>query len=298
MRAASRIFWASRLLFVPALCLASSLASAQVLTQPSGGVLTGTLTQLVPVKVTVSGDHADIVLGNQLLPLAEASLDFEDASGLTPSSLGVTAKLLDVLDQNLLSRLPDLGLTQLTGALPLLLTIEPPANGGLSFRNTGRLEIHTHLLPYTVGSSLRVFKAPLLGPFRDVTDEIARGSVRARTTYGGFSQFLILVDLRSTNVVIDEKIGWLRAGVATLPVDERAPFDALLDQTEAAVDAADYTAALTAIDALRSRAQERAGIYIPNEWRSTHDSVNQAGELVAGANTLRFSVAYMRDFGP
>ena len=159
------------------------------------------------------------------------------------------------------------------------------------------MEIHTHLLPYTVGTSLRVFKAPLLGRFRDVTEDIDRGSVRARTRYGGFSQFLILIDLRPTGMVIDEKIGWLRNRIAALPVSERYAFTALLDQAETAVDARDFPTALTAIEGIANRARERAGIYIPNEWRATRDVTNHAGELISGAATLRFSVKYLRDFG-
>lgn len=269
------------------------LAVASVAAQPASASEAVNL----PVSVTTSGNHAAITIGDSGEPLAEVSLDFQDATGLTPASLGVTAQLLTAPDGALLSRLPDLNLTSLADALPLLITIEPPANGGLSFRNTGRLEIHTHLLPYSVGSSFRVFKAPLGGAFRDVTDEIAQGSVRARTTYGGFSQFLILVDLRSTGVVIDEKFGWLRNKVAALPVNERGAFYAFLDQAESAVDAADYATALAAIDSLRARTQSRAGQFLPNEWRATRNVDNQAGDLVAGANTLKFSVAYLRDFG-
>lgn len=304
------IQWTVRVLLLGTLCVASLAASAQTPHGPaaeattavapaatgsllSGGLLPG----LVPVSVTASGNHADIKIGNALLPLADVSLDFDDASNLAPSNLGVTAQLVSVLDSALLARLPDLNLTELTGTLPLLLTIEPPANGGLRFRNTGRMEIHTHLLPYTTGSSLRVFKAPLLGPFRDVTEEIAQGSVRARTRYGGFSQFLILVDLRPTSTVIDEKIGWLRNRVAALPAGEGPAFTALLDQAQTAVEGRDFVAALSAIDAFSARATERAGTYLPNEWRATRDTTNQAGELIAGASTLRFSVAYLRDFG-
>lgn len=308
MRAVT-IQWTARVLLVGTLCIASLAAPAQTRDQSitestvaasaaTGSLLSGALLpDLLPVSVTASGNHAEVRIGDVLLPVADVSLDFDDASGLNASSLGVTAQLVSVLDGALLSRLPDLNLTELTGALPLLLTIEPPANGGLRFRNTGRMEIHTHLLPYTTGSSLRVFKAPLLGRFRDVTEEIAKGSVRARTRYGGFSQFLILLDLRPTGLVIDEKIGWLRTRIAGLPSSEGAAFTALLDQAEAAVDARDFAAALSAIDALSARAQERAGIYIPNEWRATKDATNHAGELIAGASTLRFSVAYLRDFG-
>jgi hypothetical protein len=251
----------------------------------------------LPVTVTASGNHAEASIGSPAQPIAELSLDFQDATGLSASSLGVSASLVDPLDPALLARLPSATLNTLPSALPLLVTIEPPANGGLSFRDTGRLEIHTHAIPYSIGSSFRVFKAPLGGAFRDVTDEIAQGSVRARTTYGGFSQFLILVDIRNTADVIDEKLAWLRARVAALPAGERPAFDALLDQAEAGVDGADHAAAIAAIDALRARAQARAGQQLANEWRATRDATNHAGELVAGANTLRFSVAYLRDFG-
>lgn len=306
-RAAS---WRIRLLCIALLLNASSVASAQLLSRTLGvvkqttttvvnttGGLTQTVATLLPVSVSASGNHADIQVGEPILPLLEVSLDFQDATGLTSSSLGASAKLVNLGDGGLLGRLPDLNLTPLPDTLNILVTIEPPANGGLSFRGTGRLEIHTHLLPYTQGSSLRIFKAPLLGPFRDVTDEIAQGSVRARTTYGGFSQFLILVDLRPTGLVIDEKIGWLRNRVAALPASERLPLDAMLDQADAAVDAANYPAAIAAVEAFRARVQARAGQYIPNEWRATHDVENHAGQLIAGANTLRFSVAYLRDFG-
>jgi hypothetical protein len=302
--------WSVRLLCIALLLTASSMASAQLLSKTvstlkqtttavvdTTGELTQTVSNLLPVSVSANGNHADIQVGQPIVPLLEVSLDFQDATGLSSSSLGASAQLVSLGDGGLLGRLPDLNLTSLTDTLNILVTIEPPATGGLSFRGTGRLEIHTHLLPYTQGSSLRVFKAPLLGPFRDVTDEIAQGSVRARTTYGGFSQFLILVDLRPTGMVIDEKIGWLRGRVAALPAGERTPLDTMLDQAEVAIDAADYSGAIAAIDAFRTRVQARAGQYIPDEWRATHDVENHAGQLIAGANTLRFSVAYLRDFG-
>lgn len=277
----------ARLLSALALLACAPFAMAQVSSSSTA----------LPVSVTASGNHADIVIGSSSSPVAEVSLDFQDATGLSPTSLGVSAQTVDPLDPGLLARLPSTSLTTLPGALPVMITVEPPATGGLSFRNTGRMEIHTHALAYSVGSFFRVFKAPLGGAFRDVTDEVAQGSVRARTTYGGFSQFLILVDLRATSAVIDEKIGWLRNRVAELPLSERGAFDALLNQADAAVDAANYADALDAIDAFRTRAQARAGQFIANEWRATRDVDNQAGQLVAGANTLRFSVAYLRDFG-
>ena len=272
---------ASKLLFALALASTAGAATAQSL----------------PVTVEVSGNHAQASITIDGTEVAELLLDFQDASGLSASSLGVSADVVNPLDPALLARLPDVNLTAITTGLPVMITIEPPANGGLSFRNTGRLEIHTHALPYAIGSSLRVFKAPLGGNFRDVTDEIAEGSVRARSTYGGFSQFLILTDVRTTGTVVNEKIGWLRDKVSTLPLSERGAFNAKLDEVQTAVALGNYATALDAVDAFRSRAQARSGQFIANEWRATRDVDNQAGNLVAGAATLRFSVAYLRDFG-
>lgn len=273
---------ASKWLAAGLLCTASAWASAQ---------------SNVPVLVDAAGNDASIVIGDPLNPLADVTLVFQDATGLSPASLGVSVQEVSLTDPALLSRLPDASLTALPAALPLLITIEPPATGGLSFRNTGRLEIHTHALAYAPGSAFRVLKAPLGGAFRDVSDEIAQGSVRARTTYGGFSQFLIVTDLRATGVVINEKIGYLRNRISALPASEQQPFTARLDTAESAIAKADYATAIAAIDEFRARAQARAGSFLANEWRATRDVTNHSGELEAGAATIRFSVAYLRDFG-
>ena len=273
--------WARTLPLALGLMLLSTVATAQSL----------------PVSVNTSGNTANVVIGLPGQTLAEVSLAFEDVSGLNASSIGVSAERISISDPALLARLPDLNLLQPSALLPVLITIEPPSQGGLSFRDTGRIEVHTHALAYTVGSSFRLLKAPLGGAFRDITDEIAQGSVRARGTYGGFSQFLIVTDLRATDDVIDVKIDALRARIASLPIGERPVFTALLDEVESSVADGDFSAALAAIDAFRSRADSRGGQQLANEWRATRDADNQAGELVAGAATLRFSVAYLRDFG-
>lgn len=258
----------------------------------------------LPVTVAASGNHAEATVRLPFLPgwpgpvLAELLLDFEDAGGLSPASLGVSAKTVSLYDPNLIARLPDTDLTTVPATLPLLVTVQPPLSGGLAFRGSGRVEIHTHWLPYASGTRLRLFKAPLGGAFYDVTDEIAAGSVRARGTYGGFSQFLILADARPTPVVIASKLQRLRERVDLLPAAEQAGFDTLLDDVETALAVPDYAAALAAADAVRARAEARAGTYIDNEWRATRTHRNDAGELAAGAATLRFSVAYLRDFGP
>ncbi|HVR82616.1 MAG TPA: DUF6689 family protein [Luteimonas sp.] len=271
----------SRLLLVLALLSGSHVAAAQSL----------------PVTVKAAGNVAIAQIGNPAKPLAELTLTFDDASNLSPASLGLSARLVNINDPALLSRLPDLQLTRLDSALPLLITIEPPATGGLRFRRTGRFELHTYALSYSIGSNYRVLKAPVGGKFRDTTEEIAQGSVRARSRYGGFSQFLVVTDLRKTGVVVAEKIAALRARVATLPASEQPPFSAQLDAIETAVANHDYAKAIAGVDLVSARALARAGKGITDEWRATRDADNQAGELLAGAATLKFSIAYLRDYG-
>lgn len=271
----------SRWLATTALLLASSAAGAQSL----------------PVSVSVAGNVATVQVGDPLTPIAEVTLTFDDATGLTASSLGLSAKLIDVSDPTLLARLPDPSLTRLDSALPLMITVEPPAGGGLSFRRSGRFELHTHALAYSLGSNYRVLKAPVGGKFRDTTEEIAQGSVRARSRYGGFSQFLVVSDLRQSGAVISEKIASLRTRVSTLPSAEQPAFTADLDAVESALAKSDYTNAITAVDLISQRALERDGHGLLDEWRATRDADNQVGELLAGAASLKFSIAYLRDYG-
>ncbi len=253
--------------------------------------------QSVPVAVEVNGEVATIRVGTAASPVADVTLTFDDADGLSPAGLGVSAQLVDVANPALLSRFSDPQLLQLDGAFPLLITVEPPASGGLKFQRTVRVEVHTHALSYTVGSSYRLFKAPLGGQFRDITDEVAPGSVRARGTTGGFSQFLVLTDLRESDVVAAEKFARLRSTVATLGSNEGTPLSAMLDDAEAAVAREDYVAAGNHLDAFRARVSAHAGNGIAQEWHAGGALPNPAGELLAGSATLKFTIAYLRDYG-
>lgn len=254
--------------------------------------------QSQPVQVSISGNTATATIGSSLQPLAEVILEFDDPVGLSASSLGLSANVVNISDPALLARLPNAQLNPLSSAFPLLVTIEPPQAGGLKFR-TVRVEVHTHALAYSLGSSYRLFKAPLNGSFVDITDEIAPGSVRARGTTGGFSQFLVLTDLRETDAVVVDKTALLRARVDALPAGEQAGFVALLDALDNALEAADYATAIADARAIAQRARDRAAAgALGSQWRATRDVENQAGDLIAGAATLEFSIAYLRDFGP
>lgn len=278
----NHLSWLSRLMLAALFLLATTATAAA---------------QTVPVRVTTAGNVATVEIGVVGELLAEMTVTFDDASGLSAASLGVSAELVSLTDPLLLARLPDPLHTQLDSALPLMITIEPPALGGLVFDRTARIEVHTHALVYAAGSSYRLLKAPLSGTFVDITDEIAPGSVRARGTTGGFSQLLVVADVRASSTVIAGKIASLRARIATLPATERASFDSQLDAAEAAVASGAYADAIAAIDSLRAHAAARAGNGITEQWRATRDGDNQAGDIMAGAATLRFSVAFLRDYG-
>ncbi|GAB6197553.1 DUF6689 family protein [Lysobacter xanthus] len=251
--------------------------------------------QSLPVQVAVNGNVATVVIGSTSAPVADMTLAFDSPHGLTPSSLGVSAQLVSLSDPGLLARLPGT-LATIDSSFPLLVTVEPPA-GGLSFDRLVRVEIHTHALAYTYGTSYRLFKAPLGGAFRDITTEVAQGSVRARGTTGGFSQFLILADVRRTGDVANEKLERLRTRIATLPASEAAPLEAYRAAAAQAVADGRYDDALASLDALAARVDARAGTAIPDLWVAGGGGNNTAGELLAGVGTAKFSIAYLRNFG-
>jgi hypothetical protein len=251
--------------------------------------------QSLPVQVSVSGNTATVVVGNAALPLADVTLAFDSPHGLSAANLGVAAQLVSISDPGLLARLPGT-LASLDPSFPLLLTVEPPA-GGLSFDRLVHVEIHTHALAYTYGTSYRLFKAPLGGAFRDITNEVSQGSVRARGTSGGFSQFLILADVRRTGDVVSEKLQRLRTRIASLAPAEAAPLEAYRAAAAQAVADRRYDDALASLDALAARTDARAGTAIADTWTAGGGAVNDAGEILAGVDTARFSIAYLRNFG-
>ncbi|MDV0439383.1 DUF6689 family protein [Xanthomonas sacchari] len=259
----------------------------------------GLAAQPLPVQVEVSGNVATAAIGAAPHPLAEVTLEFDSASDLNPGSLGLSAELLTPAQVTaLLPRLPSTQAGQVPAQLPLLITVTPPPNGGLSFRRVVHVELHTHALAYTADSTLRLVKAPLGGDFRDITDEIAPGSVRARGTTGGFSQFIVIHDLRPTATVVAAKLNRLQTLVAQLPASEAAPLASMLNSVQSTLANADYTAATVALDGFREQVSARAGQGIAQTWNAGMSEGNPAGELLAGAATLRFSIDYQRLYAP
>jgi hypothetical protein len=253
--------------------------------------------QSLPVSVNVSGNVAVVRIGLASSPIADLTLDFDSATGLSAASLGVSAETVNISAPALLARLPSGTQTLMSSKLPIMITVEPPTLGGLQQRRVVHFELHTHALSYTAGSPLRLFKAQLGGPFRDITDSVTPGSVRTRGSTPGWSQFIIVTDLRPSSTVIAEKFTYLRSQVALLPAIERAPLNNYLNLAEAAVAEGRFDDAAVALDSFTARVSARAGTFIPDLWRATRDTQNIAGELLAGASTLSFSIGRLRDFG-
>lgn len=253
--------------------------------------------QQLPVLVNVSGNVATVRIGPGASPVADLTITFDDASGLTPASLGVHAQTVNVLDPALIARLPSATLTSIPSGFPVMVTVEPPVGGGLSFHRQAHLDLHVHALAYSAGTRLRLFRAPIDGAFADITSDVVPGSVRTRGTTGGWSQFLVITDLRATNGLVTDKIAALHAMLLVLPASERNPLQQLLNRIQASVNGGRYDAAILLVDTFRQRVSTRSGTYIPDLWRAARDLTDSAGDLLSGADTLRWSIGYLRDYG-
>jgi hypothetical protein len=254
---------------------------------------------LLPFPLAAEGIVNLVVQGNEVragvaLPLnitADLKITFEQVEGLSTESIGLSALLVNLTDLQLLSRLQE---SLIPGALPMLIRIQPPAEGGLSFQGVVTVEIHTHLLPFTLNTPLRLFAASEGGRFQDITASVGMGSYRCKGRKGSFSEFLILVDLRPVNRVINQKLDNLdqvldenEASIApevfydltTLAAEIRSRYAA--GQTQTAITKTEQFVALVAT---------HGGTDIPDVWRSTHDVTNVAGLLRAAGDTLRFSL--------
>ncbi len=274
----------------------SDLAPRLLLTLASLLCMATAAAQPLPVSIDVSGNVATARIGAPDAQLADVTLSFDDAHNLSAQSLGVTAMLVDPADPAVKSRLPGLGLN-IPPSLPLMITIEPPAGHGLNFRRTVQVEAHTHALAYTAGSRYRLFKAQLGGRFYDITTDVLPGSTRSRGSTGGFSQFIVLADLRPTDAVVDEKFDRLQAVVAYVPEAQAVLLQADLDAARDAVAAAEYATAIQALDSFRERVAADGGGTLSDRWDAAGSRTNLAGRLLAGAQTLTFSIGYLRDYG-
>lgn len=242
------------------------------------------------VDATVSGSSVSATVSLPGGIGADVSISFGEVTGLSLESLGLSAELANLLDPAFRARLPN----GVLPALPLLLRIEPPANGGLSFSGVAEIDIHTHNLNFVIGTPLRFFSAPLGGKFEDVTTAMGPGSYRARADKGGFSEFLIVLDLRAQSQVIAYKFNRLEemldAYEGSMPGSVYDDLEERLNAARAAWARGARQAAIAEVDEFLDIVEQHSGAGIPNVWRAARDVENVAGYLRSGAMTLRFSL--------
>ncbi len=247
-----------------------------------------------PVALTVNGSTVEAAIELPGGIKADLTLEFEGVVGLSASSLGLSAALVDPLDAALFSRLADVGDVSIPSAFPVMIQIEPPATGPLSFTGVAKMEIHTHNLSYVANSPLRLVKAPLGGPFKDITSWAGSGSYRVGGNEGGFSQFLIVADVRPVAEVIDSKFARLQVtlddNTTEIDPDVLAELQAKLDEAWSWRLSNDFVEAAATIANFLDLVKSNSGAAIPDVWRSSRDLVNVAGELREAAGTLRFSL--------
>lgn len=242
------------------------------------------------ISSTIDGNSITVEVSLPGGIAADVTLSFEEVSGLSLENLGLSAELVNPLDPAFLARLPG----SVLPALPLLLRIEPPATGSLSFSGVAKIDIHTDNLHYVAGTPLRFFSAPLGGSFEDVTAFIGAGSYRAQATKGGFSEFLIVSDSRPLSQVIGIKFDRVEQLLdqyeGSMPGPVHDDLEDRLEAARAAHAGGSAQDAIAEIDGFLSVVEQHSGTDIPDVWRSARDIQNMAGFLRAAALTLRFSL--------
>jgi hypothetical protein len=226
------------------------------------------------------------------LSLATLSVSFEEGANLNLTNLGLGVTLVNPHSPALLARLPP-GVT-IAPELPLLIRIEPPPSGGLTFSGITRIQLLTLTLLPPPGTSRRMYAAPTGGSFNDATDSYGTSVYRVIGARGGFSEFIVVDDPTPPAQAVADKLGRLsqiltdNAGAIAAPV-----YAELAAQLAAAQDhqnQGDTAAAIQDIDLFLATAEQHSGSAIPDVWRAARDLVNVAGQLRAAARTLRFSL--------
>lgn len=258
-------------------------------------VLTGSVSFAQTVDLSIDGNeaHADIDLVGSVT--AELIIRFEEVVGLSEQSLGLSVSQIDPLSLNLLGRLPDTTNLSVPSGFPLMISIDPPSSGGLSFESMAEVEIYTTALHYTPNTPLRLFKSTNNEPFRDITGQTSAGSYRVRGSGGQWSDFLILADTRNLDQTIEDKFVELQDTLsdASAAIDSTtfSNLQVLVDDAYAAWLADDVSGAVGKLVEFGNAVEAAASAgFVPNVWRSARDLDNFDGMLRARASTLRYSL--------
>jgi hypothetical protein len=249
----------------------------------------------------VCGSVPLTVLGNEvsgsitLLGIGvDVTLTFESATGLDAGALEAEACLVNPLDPALLSRLP--ALLKIKAGFPLLLRVGPSPTSALSFTGAYQISLHTHNLCLDPLKPLTLVKAHDGGPFADITKWEGIGSYRDDGSGGDFSEFLITLDLRPIDNVINGKFTALQSllndSAASIPASVLTLLQSDLSQALGFYQAGNIPAASARVLAFRNHViAHSGGGEIPDVWQAgTPELVNVAGLLRSAADTLRFSL--------
>lgn len=252
-----------------------------------------------PVQIQIDQNTASASIQPTAGVSVDFSLTFEQVSGLTAQNLGLSAGVVNPTNAALVARLPQ-G-TSIPAGLPVLIAVEPPSTGSLSFRGIVAISLHTTNLSWTPGTPLRLLAAPLGGKFVDITASTAAGSYRAGANKPGFSEFLVVADLRPVDTVIAEKLDGLQSKLtqysASIPAALEASLQAQLDTARSAYVANDPRGAADAIGGFTATVQQHSGAEILDVWRAARDVANVAGELRSAAATLSYSLLLKANSG-
>ncbi|MDY7094712.1 MAG: DUF6689 family protein [Acidobacteriota bacterium] len=242
---------------------------------------------------------ADIVLPGLS---AELHIVFENATGLTPANLGLSAQLVNPLDLGLLARLPTITGLLPSSNFPVLLTLDPPPASTLSMNGVVTVEIYTTDLLYLAGTLLRLYAATPSGSFEDVTAWMSSGSFRVGAVHPEFArEHLIVLDPRPVEAVVNQQLtaleSTLAAQVQTINPTLWGELDTLLEGVHDEVLADDPEAALELLDDFSEEVVTHSGQDIPDQWVAGGSLTNVAGELRANAARLAFSLQRQADGG-
>jgi hypothetical protein len=246
----------------------------------------------VDIPLTIVGNEA---LGRIELPggiAADLSIKFEAVTGLTPSSLHVTATLISPLDILLHGRLG--GLLE-PGGFPVRLRIEPTATSTLTFHGVVYVSLYTENLVLLPSVPLSLFSAKGGGTFRDITTLESMGSYRVGGSDGGFSEFVIVVETHSIDSVISGKFDALQTlldnNASSIPASVLTDLQSRLNEARASWLSGATVTAIGQVAGFETVVHDHSGgPEIPDVWRANDSLVNVAGLLRGKANTLKFSL--------
>lgn len=257
---------------------------------------------MAAVSVTIDDDTAEIEVSLLGGYEADLSVEFEDVVGLSASSLNVSARTVSVTDLSILTRLPDLTNFSIPAAFPVIVEIAPPAPYGLTFSGTATVSIHTHNLNFVANTPQRWFRASNGGDFYDITESMSAGSYRARGRIGGFSEFLIVLDLRAVSSVIESKFDrlddWLLDHQSDIDSTVYSTLTGLVSQAYTAYGNGNYVTAIQRIDDFIDEVESASVAEIPNVWQAGDTEDNVAGGAISRAATLAFSLRLAQNATP